>query len=440
MVKLMPFKGVRYNLDKVDSIADVITPPYDVISDTQQQEFYDISPYNMIRLELAKEHADDNDSDNKYTRAAASFKSWLGDNIMCQDSDNSLYIYEQQFNVNGTTYSRTGFVGLIELQEFSKGNILPHENTLAKPKVDRLNLMRACNANFSQVFGLYDDEDKSIYRLIYDYKDQAEPEVQFESAEGIIESIWKLSDETIISKIQANMTSKKLFIADGHHRYETALAYRDEQIGKNPNHSGEEIYNYVMMVLVAMNDPGLVVLPTHRCIHNIEDFNRENFLESIGEDFTLTNHRFKSEDNDDRALEIEDTLVNSGQHSFAFYDGSGDVYYILKLKDIRNIDKYLPDREASYKELDVTVLHTLILDHVLGIGEKELANQENISYTHDFKEAFNWVEEGSEQFVFFMNSTAVEQVKNVSLDGEKMPQKSTYFYPKLTTGLVINKL
>lgn len=436
----MPFRGVRYNLENIDDIANVVTPPYDVISETQQQEYYDVSPYNIIRLELGKEFTNDSDSNNKYTRAADEFHSWLENNIMCQDDESSLYIYEQQFQVNGTTYTRTGFVGLIELQEFSKGNILPHENTLSKPKADRLNLMRACNANFSQVFGLYDDEDESISQLIYGYKEEVQPNIQFETEEGITESLWKLSDAVIIDKIQKTMEANKLFIADGHHRYETALAYRDEQISQNPNHTGEEIYNYVMMMLVAMNDPGLVVLPTHRCINNIENLNRDDFLNKVSEEFSISNYEFKSSNNDEKPIEIEDRLTKSGEHSFAYYDGNGTDYYIFKLKDISHIDKYLPDRKSSYKELDVTVLHTLILDNILGIGEKELANQENISYTHDFKEGFDWVEEGREQFVFFMNSTTVGQVKNVSLDGEKMPQKSTYFYPKLTTGLVVNKL
>lgn len=440
MIKLMPFRGVRYNLGKIDDIANVVTPPYDVISETQQQEYYDASPYNIIRLELGKEFANDSDSNNKYTRAADEFHSWLDNNIMHQDDEGSLYIYEQQFNIGGTIYTRTGFVGLIELQEFSKGNILPHENTLSKPKADRLNLMRACNANFSQVFGLYDDEDKSISQLIYEYKERVQPNIQFQTEEGITESLWKLSDAAVIDRIQKTMEAKKLFIADGHHRYETALAYRDEQISQNPNHTGEEIYNYVMMMLVAMNDPGLVVLPTHRCINNIENFNSDDFLNKVSEEFSISSYEFKSSNNDERSIEIEDRLTKSGEHSFAYYDGNGTDYYILKLRDISHIDRYLPDRKSSYKELDVTVLHTLILDNILGIGEKELANQENISYTHDFKEGFDWVEEGREQFVFFMNSTTVEQVKNVSLDGEKMPQKSTYFYPKLTTGLVVNKL
>lgn len=440
MIKLMPFRGVRYNQSKIDNIAEVMTPPYDVISEEQQQKYYDASPYNIIRLELGKEFSDDTKSNNKYTRAAHEFQSWLNENIMEQDDEPSLYIYEQQFVVNGTTYSRTGFIGLIELQEFSKGNILPHENTLSKPKVDRLNLMRACNANFSQVFALYDDENEEISRLIRQYKGERQPETQFKTMDNITESLWKLSDARIISKIQKAMSTKKLFIADGHHRYETALAYRDEQMNQNPNHTGNEIYNYVMMMLVAMSDPGLVVLPTHRCVNNIDNFNIDKFLNDVSEEFSVSSYTFKTSATDDKAEELEYTLTKAGKNAFAFYDGNGFDYHIFKLKDIDYINRYIPDRKPSYKELDVTVLHTLILDNILGIGDKELANQENITYTHDFIEGLRWVEEGKQQFIFFMNFTTVEQVKNVSLDGEKMPQKSTYFYPKLITGLVVNRM
>ncbi|NMA96317.1 MAG: DUF1015 domain-containing protein [Clostridiales bacterium] len=437
MINLKAFKGVRYTLD---NIADVVTPPYDVISDTQQDEYYALDPYNIIRLELGKEYEGDGESNNKYTRAAAKFNAWLEEDILHQDEEDSLYVYEQKFKVDGVSYSRTGLVGLVKLEEFSKGNILPHENTLSKPKVDRLNLMRACNANFSQVFALYDDGDKGIGNIIYKYKNDTEPDIQFESSESINESLWKLSDPDIIKDIEGMMSDKKLFIADGHHRYETALAYRDEQINQNPNHTGDEEYNYVMMVLVATNDPGLVVLPTHRCINNIDNFSADDFLAQVGKEFDTSKHVFKSTGCEDRSKEIEQLLADSGNNAYAFYDGNGSHFYILKLKDISLVDSYLPGRKTSYKVLDVTILHTLILDNILGIGPKELANQENISYTHNFKEGYTWVEEGQEQFVFFVNPTAVDQVKNVALDEEKMPQKSTYFYPKLTTGLVVNKL
>lgn len=440
MIELIPFKGVRYNLENIDDIGDVVTPPYDVISKEEQQEYYDLNPYNIIRLELGKEYADDTDSNNKYTRASEDFNRWLQEGIMKQETEPSLYIYEQRFKVDDNVYVRTGFIGLVKLQEFSKGNILPHEKTLSNPKVDRLNLMRACNANFSQVFGLYDDEDSRVSNAIHEYKKNHAPDVSFENEESIVESLWKLSDEEIINNIKNEMADKKIFIADGHHRYETGLAYRDEQAAQNPNHTGNELYNYVMMMLVAMDDPGLVILPTHRCINNIRNFNMTKFLEALDEQFNIQSFEFEGKSVEKKVNQIQAMLDSFGQHSFALYEGNRSNFHILKLKDIENIDRYIPDKKSSYKELDVTVLHTFILDNILGIDKEKLAKQENITYTHDMREGLTWVEEGQEQFVFFMNPTSIEQVKSVSLDGEKMPQKSTYFYPKLITGLVVNRM
>ncbi|HHW70671.1 MAG TPA: DUF1015 domain-containing protein [Clostridiales bacterium] len=440
MIELIPFKGVRYNLENIDDITKVVTPPYDVISKEKQQEYYDLNPYNIIRLELGKEFPNDTDNNNKYTRAAENFDKWLQCGIMKQEKEPSLYIYEQRFKIVETVYTRTGFIGLVKLQEFSKGNILPHENTLSKPKEDRLNLMRACNANFSQVFGLYEDEDSGVSKYIYEYKQKHIPDVSFESEDGVIESLWKLSDKLIIGNIQNKMANKKIFIADGHHRYETGLAYRDEQAAQNPNHTGKELYNYIMMMLVAMNDPGLVILPTHRCINNINNFDMANFLEDLKTHFYIHSFEFEGRSNNNKVDQIQSELKQAGQHSFALYGGNKSNFHILKLKNIKSIDNYIPDKKLSYKELDVTILHTLILENILGIDKEKLAKQENITYTHDMIEGLTWVEEGREQFAFFMNPTSIEQVKKVSLDGEKMPQKSTYFYPKLITGLVVNKM
>src|SRR5690606_28498048 len=299
-----------------------------------------LNPYNIIRLELGKEYADDTDSNNKYTRASEDFNRWLQEGIMKQETEPSLYIYEQRFKVDDNVYVRTGFIGLVKLQEFSKGNILPHEKTLSNPKVDRLNLMRACNANFSQVFGLYDDEDSRVSNAIHEYKKNHAPDVSFENEESIVESLWKLSDEEIINNIKNEMADKKIFIADGHHRYETGLAYRDEQAAQNPNHTGNELYNYVMMMLVAMNDPGLVILPTHRCINNINNFDMANFLEDLKTHFYIHSFEFEGRSNNNKVDQIQSELKQAGQHSFALYGGNKSNFHILKLKNIKSIDNY----------------------------------------------------------------------------------------------------
>ena len=280
MAEIIPFKGLRYNEELVGNISNVVTPPYDVISPEEQANYYNISEYNCIRLELSKEMAGDDDSNNKYTRAAQTLQKWIDNRVLLEEENPCIYIYQQEFSLSSTErYIRTGFIALVRLEEFSKGIILPHENTLSKPKEDRLNLMRACGANFSQVFSLYDDENKDIAKVFEEYCSSNKPVISIEKGiAGSPERVWAISDGDIIDKIKNIMADKKLFIADGHHRYETALAYRDELREKNPNHTGNELYNYVMMMLVDIDDPGLVVLPTHRMVSNIDNFDEEIFF------------------------------------------------------------------------------------------------------------------------------------------------------------------
>lgn len=440
MAQVIPFKGLRYNTSKISDLSKVMTPPYDVISPAEQDRFYQMSEYNIIRLELGKEEPGDDEYNNKYTRAARYLKEWLENQILVQEKQPSFYIYQQQFSLpNGNTYTRTGFVGLVRLEEFSRGVILPHENTLSKPKADRLQLMRACETNFSQIFALYDDPEKTIPMLLKQYTDANSPDIEVEAIQGIIERLWVVSDASIIAQIQESMADKKLYIADGHHRYETALTYRNERMKQNPHHTGDELYNFVMMMMVEMEDPGLIILPTHRVINGIKNFSKEEFLQNASRDFVIEEHLFSGRTLKQRAEEMDSLLTKKGSHTFVFYDGNLKSCHVLALKDIEIISERLPEHDMSYRSLDVTILHTLLLEPLLGIGKEQIANQEFITYTHDLTEGVTWVEEGNCQMAFFVNPTSVKQVKEVSLAGEKMPQKSTYFYPKLLTGLVINK-
>ena len=440
MAQVIPFKGFRYNASKIDDLSKVMTPPYDVISPAEQDRFYQMSEYNIVRLELGKEEPADDEHNNKYTRAAEYLKDWIEKQVLVQEKQPSFYIYQQQFSLsNGNTYTRTGFVGLVRLEEFSKGVILPHENTLSKPKADRLKLMQACEANFSQIFALYDDPEKVIPQLLKRHIDANSPDIEIEAIPGIIERLWVVSDHSVIAQIQESMADKKLYIADGHHRYETALTYRNQRMAQNPHHTGDELYNFVMMMMVEMEDSGLIILPTHRAINGIKGFSREEFLKKASKDFTVEEHAFLGKTLKERADEMESLLAKKGSHSFVFYDGNLRSCHVLSLKSMEAVNERLPQHDTSYRSLDVTILHTLLLEPLLGIGNEQMANQEFITYTHDLTEGVTWVEEGRCQMAFFINPTSVKQVKEVSLAGEKMPQKSTYFYPKLLTGLVINK-
>lgn len=441
MAKVIPFRGLRYNLDIVGDISNVITPPYDIISKEEQEDFYSKNPYNSIRLELPKELSGDDKCNNKYTRAGETLENWIVQKVLVKEAVDCFYIYQQEFSLDGKeTYIRTGIIGLVRLEEFDKGIVLPHENTLSKPKADRLQLMRACNANFSQVFGLYDDTEKKIPALIKDYCSKHMPDMMTDKGVvGAVERIWAVQDSEFIKQIEMSFKDKKLYIADGHHRYETALAYRDELRARDSNHTGDELYNYVMMTLVDMDDPGLIILPTHRMINGIKDFDINSFVHKLGEHFEVEQINVQSHNLQDKVQIAQEILDKKGLHTFVLYAHNKEIFYSLSLRSMNIMETLHPDRHSSYLDLDVSILHTLILNNLLGIGEKELKNQDYLEYTHSVSEGIEEVEKGNQQMTFFMTATTIRQIQEVSLANEKMPQKSTYFYPKLVTGLVFNK-
>jgi uncharacterized protein (DUF1015 family) len=432
VAQIKAFKGIRYSEQYKEDMAKLTAPPYDVISEQQQKALYDIHPYNVIRLEYGLTQGDD-EADNRYTRAAAYLEQWLRDGVLVQDKSPAIYVYQQSFAIDdGRRLTRTGFISLVKLEEFSKGVVLPHEYTLSKPKTDRLNLMRACKANFSQIFSLYEDSDAKVSRILEDIIRQP-ADMDFVDGEGISNKLWSICDQDAIKAIQHAMSDKQLFIADGHHRYETALNFRDEMRMITGKSDGEQPFDYVMMMMVAMEDPGLVILPTHRIIKNIKDLDKDTLLNDISSEFDV------------QALNVCSCEVSTviEQHEtdempfFVYYDGRR--FYALQLKSWADVDKALPDKPRAYKQLDVSVLHSLIIDRLLKIDEYSAAQQTYITYTRDISEAVEAVKDGDAQLAFILRPTKIEQVKAVALAGEKMPQKSTYFYPKLLTGLVIYK-
>ncbi len=440
MAEIKPFQGIRYNSKKSDELSALICPPYDIISAAEQDLYYKKSDYNLIRIEFGKEFPDDDEKDNKYIRASRYLTDWIEQDILSREDKPSIYVYQQIFNINdGERFTRTGFIALTKLEDLSKGVVLAHENTLSKPKSDRMNLMQSCNANISPVYVLYEDIDKSISRILYEHITSNEPKIDVEGINGISERLWVLSEKDILDNLVQIMADKKLFIADGHHRYETALNYKKMALEKNDSHTGSEPYNYTMMLMVDMDDPGLLILPTHRAVNGLKNFDKEEFLNRAGEEFDVVIHTLIGATIEKRVSEIEKLLDNKGTGAFALYDANTSQCVTLKLKDFSSMEKVFPSKHISFRNLDVCVLHKLLLERLLGIGEIQLASQQYLTYTHDLSEGVKWVESGVCQMVFFMSATSVKQVRDVSLAGEKMPQKSTYFYPKPPTGLVLNK-
>lgn len=425
MAEIKGYKGLRFNCEKAGKIEELVCPPYDIISDQQREEYIKTNPHNIIRLELPK-------GDDKYNKAAEILKDWLEKGILVKEDKPAIYIYEEEFTAYGERKAIKGIICRVKLEEFSKGIILPHEFTLSKAKEDRLNLMKATNCNFSQIYSLYMDGGKNTLGKI-DSLSKSEPDIQLQDNDNVTHRMWIIKDEKAIADICSDFTDRKLYIADGHHRYETALNYRNYLREQGLAKEGDAC-DYQMMMLVDMEHPGLVVFPTHRLVRNLDSFNAERVIDGCKEYFDVTEH---SDINTIESTLME--LYNQGKKAYAFYCG-GSSYKLLVLKDTNIIKKLLPNASTATQQLDVTILHTLILEKIFGIDAENMAKQINLTYTKIFDEAISSVQQGNSQCAFILNPTRVSEIREVASNGEKMPQKSTYFYPKMITGIVMNQL
>ncbi len=452
MALIVPFRGIHYDSRKMGDLRDVVAPPYDVISPEAQNAFYQRHPQNVIRLILNKETPKDNPRDNRYTRAASHYRAWLKEGILVRHSIPHFYFLEEEFEssvhdlASGDSSPRKkvrrGFIGLTRLEEFAAGVVLPHEKTQTKPKADRLALMEACQANFSQIFSLYPDEERVMAPLFEKVLSAGRPAVNITDDEGTRHSLWMVLDPEILRRVTEVMRPKKIFIADGHHRYETALAYRERQRARFPQNTGTETYHFTMMYLAAMEDEGLLVLPTHRVISGLEGFQTSAFMKQLGADFSIESFIFDSKKEGVVRAQFLKELVsrsNQGRALGMLLQGTNQ-YFLLSLKNNRALDEAAPTLSPTLKALDVTLLHMLIFQRLLKIGPQELAAGKNVLYFKENREAIEAVRSGGGQIAFFLNPTKVYQVRDVSLAGETMPPKSTFFYPKLLSGLVINPL
>ncbi len=424
MAEIRAFRGHCYNPAKVE-IQDVVAPPYDVISETQQSHLYDRSPFNVVRLILGRE-------DDRYLSAAQRFVEWQDQTVLVRDKKPAIYILHQIFDDDdGKQITRKGFIALCRLEEFEKGIILPHEKTLAKPREDRFRLFKATNANFSQVFSLYSDSKKLVDSILANHvKTSPFIDVLFEDVQN---KLWKLVDARAIVDVESSMRDKQLLIADGHHRYETALAYRDLMRSQNTKHTGNELYNYVMMFFTNLDDEGLVILPTHRIVHSLSAFDAAKFIKQVSEYFVIRELR------EPHALLA--ALSSSSTRSFGVLIKDDPLFYLLSLKPTLTAAEIVKETlPPEVKDLDVTLLHSLLLKDVLGVSIQAQEKKVNLEYVKSVEECIKSVWKGSGQLAFLMNATQIQEVRRVAKSGFTLPQKSTYFYPKLLSGLVINKL
>jgi len=443
MAILAPFRGILYNQEKMEDISLVVTPPYDVITKEEQERYYQRHPNNIIRLDLGKDLPGDNDQVDKYTRAADYLKIWQEDNILVRDDLPSIYYYQQEFTLKREQRkTRKGFIVLVKLEDFSSGIVLPHEKTMTEPKADRLKLMESCNANLSPIFSLYSDPEKKIDRIVEGRQDVS-PFIDFFDDKKTRHQLWRIHDKEIIHKITNAIKELSLFIADGHHRYETALNYSIKMRGRNKSFNGNEAYNYVMMYLSNLDDEGLVILPTHRLVYNLNNFNPDLFYKKAEEYFHVEEFVFNG--NNELAIrgELFTELEKRGQtqHTFGMYMKDANYYSLLTMKNEDLLNSRVMDNITPVlRGLDVNILQAFILNAILGISDQNMENQKNVDFIEDGDEAIELVRKDKYEMVFLMNPTRVKQVNEAACARVRMPQKSTFFYPKLPSGLVINSI
>ena len=440
MAKIAPFRGTIYNQAKAGKIDSLVCPPYDIISPVEQQDLYRKNPHNVIRLEFGLASPADSDEDNRYSRAAALLRDWSDQDILHQDNEPAFYIYEMEYKTGTHSKKLRGLIGLVKIEDYESGVVKPHETTLSGPKTDRLNLLRACKASFSQIFSLFSDPGERVAGVLA--KAPGKPEMDVKHTDGVTHRIWSLKDKNDIDTIVREMAGKPIFIADGHHRYDTALNYRNERRKAAGTFNGEEGYNYVAMFLARLEDPGLTILPAHRTLFNLADFHPQRFEDDLNRYFNIERIDFDIKSEGKNLLTVLETMAHRADHAHVFgMRVKGEhSYYLLTLRNEADMDALLPAKTPAYRKLDVSILHHLIIDKLLGIKMETHKLGLNIEYIKDAAEADQRVHDGSAEVVFFMNPTKVREVKDVAAAGERMPQKATYFYPKLLTGLVMHKI
>jgi uncharacterized protein (DUF1015 family) len=438
MAEIRAFRAYRYNTDRV-APADVLTQPYDKITPAMQERYYAASPYNLIPIEKGRATPEDSPENDVYTRAAAKLHELIAAEILKRDATPAIYAYAQEYSVPGTNTHRTrrGFIGLGRVEDYEAGIVFRHEHTLAGPKADRLELLRQTHVQTGLLFMLYDDPQKQIDTIL-EVQGRATPAVESKDEYGVTHRLWPLTDAALIERIRKAMAEKKLVIADGHHRYETALTYRNEcrerEAAKNP----DAPYEFAMMALFNTRASGLTILPTHRLIRNVADFDFEKFRAQAAKYFDWYGYPFLSDEERQESLKefTHELERQRPRHAFGIYAGGG-AYYLFALRRGLDLEQTLPKVSPAQRGLDVVLLHKLLIEKCLKITAEAVTAEQNISYVRDMNEAIAAVDRGEAQMACLLNPVRVQEVVDIALGGDVMPQKSTDFYPKLLSGLVI---
>ena len=427
MPDVRPFRAVRYDIARVGALADVIAPPYDVIDPALQAKLYDLSPYNVIRLELNREESSDAPGRDRYARAAGILKEWRRDGILSEDPHPSLYLYHQTFEVEGRSFTRKGFFARVRLEPFGQGRIYPHEQTLSGPKADRLALYHATKFNLSPVFGLYPDATNEVLDAVHAKLRDRTPLEAIDHL-GVVNRLWPITDQETHTIVQGLMADKPVFIADGHHRYETGLRFRDDLAASGELAGVNDPANFVLMMLVGMNDPGLLILPTHRLVSGLPSLTTDTLIDRLSAEFDC--ERFPA--GPEHARDVWDAIeAEDEQNVLGFCSVSDGGWLLARLRSDATMDALVPEHSADWRSLGVSILHELVLKKLLGdLGEP------TFRYVHLLDEVLADVATKGCDLACLVPPARMEHVESIASNLEKMPPKSTYFYPKLLTGLV----
>ena len=435
MADIRPFRGVHYNASLINDLTAVICPPYDIISPQQRQELHLRSEYNFVRLEFGQELPQDGDTDNKYVRAAATLEHWLNQGILEVDETPAIYLHDQYFTHQGREYKRRGITVRVRLEEWDKKVVRPHEGTMTEPKGDRLNLLLALQANTSPILTLFEDPGKQVSALLAE-QEQNQPLLSLEKANGEGHTVWAITEPEVIGQISNILAHQPLYIADGHHRYESSLTYCHERLAYHPSTSGEEAFNFVMMTLVDFSDPGLVILPPHRLVRGISKSILDEFMAKLKVFFDIQELPL---DTSNVWEQIDDSLTNTDEVRLVLFGPATERLFILALRDPAAASQMMPYFHSElYKKLDVSVVDHVILEKLLELGSDK--EKTSLTYSYDRPDAISRVLNHEYQLALLLRPVKAETIKATADAGEKMPRKSTYFYPKLPSGLVFNRL
>ncbi|MFC2052494.1 DUF1015 domain-containing protein [Chloroflexota bacterium] len=435
MAEIRPFRGTHYNESLIKDWSAAICPPYDIISPQLQQELYLRSEYNFIRLEFGRELPQDNAKTNKYTRSAATLERWLREGILEIDKTPAIYLHDQYFTHQGKEYKRRGIITDVRLEEWDRKVVRPHEGTMTEPKGDRLNLLRALQANTSPIFALFEDQGQQITPLLAKHE-QSKPLLNLSNVAGEGHNVWAITEPEVVNQICHSLAEQPLYIADGHHRYESALAYQRERRARFPSASVDEAFNFTMMTLVDIADPGLIILPPHRLVRGISKPILEGLTAKLKVFFEIEELALNTPGT---WQQINDLLADTSEIRLVLFGLTTDSLFLLRLLDPAAVSQMMPYFHSElYKRLDVSIIEHIILEKLLELSSDK--EQTLLTYSYDRLDAVNRVLNEEYQLAFLLSPVKAEMIQAIADIGDKMPRKSTYFYPKLPAGLIFNQL